>query len=82
MRTDLNRNRLVPFLGVAEHRINVEHDPAKREQAVPHHLTDLKFGASKFVHGGSETTQLWRVAGDLAARSRRFIAWIIAPYSP
>ena len=39
----IRRNRLVPFLGVVKHRINVEDDPAKREKAVAYNLTDCKF---------------------------------------
>jgi hypothetical protein len=64
VRTDLRRDRLVPFLGIAEHRIDIEHDAAKRKQAVPHNLSDLKFGVAKLIHDDNKTTQLWRAAGD------------------
>src|ERR1700691_3704522 len=64
VRTDLRRDRLVPFLGVVEDGIDVEDNAAERKQAVPDYLADLKFGAPKVIHGDNETTQLWRAAGD------------------
>jgi hypothetical protein len=61
---DLRRDRLVPFLGVVEDGIDIEDDTAKRKQAVFDHLADLKFGDPELIHGNSETTQLWRAAGN------------------
>ena len=51
VRPNLGRNRLVPFLGIVEQRIDVENDPAKRIDAVPHDLADGVFGDSNLVHG-------------------------------
>src|SRR5262245_14773924 len=50
VRTDLGRDRLVPFLGVVEFGIDVEHDAAEREQAVADHLTDLELGVARLAH--------------------------------
>jgi hypothetical protein len=54
---------LVPFLGIAEDRIDIEHDAAERKQAVPDHLADLVFSDAELVHGRNEITELWRPAG-------------------
>jgi hypothetical protein len=45
------RDRLVPFFGIAEDRIDIENDAAERKQPVPHHLADLIFGVANFVYG-------------------------------
>jgi invasion protein IalB len=50
VRPDLGRDRLPPFLGVVEHRVNVENHTAEREQAVLHHLTDIELGVAHLAH--------------------------------
>ena len=57
-RTDLGGNRVVPFLGVGELRIDVEHDAAKRKQAVLHHRSDRKPGRTRLGHD-VELIRLW-----------------------
>src|SRR5262249_61869278 len=48
-RADLRGDRLVPFLGVIEFWIDIEHDAAKRKQAGANHLTDLELGVSRLA---------------------------------
>src|ERR1044072_4514582 len=43
-RADLGGNRVVPFLGVGELRVDVENDAAKRKQAMLHHRSDRESG--------------------------------------
>src|SRR4029077_5082354 len=50
VRTDLGWNRLVPFLGIGEYRIDIEHHAAERIEAVAHDLADLIFGVANLVH--------------------------------
>ena len=50
VRPDIRRDRLVPFLGVAEGRIDIEHDAAKRIKAVADHLADLVLRGANIVH--------------------------------
>lgn len=52
----------VPFLCVAEGRIDIEDDPAEGKQTVPHHLTDLIFGIANSVHGSGNSKPIWRHA--------------------
>ena len=53
-RADFLGDRLVPFVGVREGRIDVEHHAPERIEPVPHDLTDLEFGGPGFVdHAGS-----------------------------
>src|SRR4051812_8202729 len=42
--TDLLRDRLIPFVGIGEDRVDVEDDSAKVEQPVPDHLADGEAG--------------------------------------
>src|ERR1022692_4132711 len=49
-RAHLGRDRLPPFLGVVEYRIDVEHHAAERIEAVLDHLADLVFCDAYFVH--------------------------------
>src|ERR1700730_13388994 len=88
MRTDFRGDRLVPFVGIVEHRIDVEHDAAERIEAVPDDLAELIFGVANLAHGSAQITAC-------AARSckaaivasagaggflARFIARICPPY--
>ena len=50
VRPHLGRDRLVPFLGIVEDRIDVEHHAAERIEAVPDDLADLILGDSNLVH--------------------------------
>src|ERR1700722_5732757 len=56
LRTDFRGDRLVPFVGIVEHRIDVEHDAAKRIEAVPDHLAELIFGVANLAHGSAQIT--------------------------
>src|SRR5690242_20708512 len=49
-RTYLGRNRLIPFLGIGKHRVDVEHHAAERIDAVAHDLADLKFCNPDLLH--------------------------------
>src|SRR5262249_60800275 len=49
---------LVPFLGVIEFRIDIEHDAAKRKQAVANHLTDLELGVARRRRSEEHTSEL------------------------
>src|SRR6185295_6878375 len=51
--TYVGGDRLQPFLGVVEHRIDIENDAAERMHAVLHHLTNLELGFSHLVHSGA-----------------------------
>src|SRR5262245_26862961 len=53
-RAYLGRNRLIPFFGVVEFRVDVEHHASKRIEAVAHHLTDLELGAAGLAHARTE----------------------------
>src|SRR5207302_4621071 len=57
VRAHLRGDRLIPFFGVVELRIDVEHDTAKRKHAVAHHLADLEFGVACLAHAGTEIIQ-------------------------
>jgi hypothetical protein len=50
VRPHLSRDRLVPFLGVVEDRIDIEHDAAERKNPVPQNLADLVFRCTRIVH--------------------------------
>src|ERR1700688_4611095 len=54
--TDFRGDRLVPFVGIVEHRIDVEHDAAERIEAVPDDLADLIFGVANLAHGSGQIT--------------------------
>ena len=43
VRPHFGGDRLPPFLGIVEHRIDVEHDAAERKQPVLDHLADPEF---------------------------------------
>src|ERR1700740_328002 len=49
-RTPVGRNRLVPFVGVVEFRIDVEDHAAKRIEPVADDLTDLELGDARLTH--------------------------------
>jgi hypothetical protein len=49
-RPGLDRDRLVPFIGIAELGINVENDAAKREKPVANNLADREFCRSHSVY--------------------------------
>jgi hypothetical protein len=49
-RAHLGRDRLPPFLGVVEYRIDVEHHAAERIEAVLDHLAYLVFGDQYLLH--------------------------------
>ena len=51
VRPHFGGDRLVPFFGVVEDRIDVEDHAAERKQPMPHDLADLIFGAANLVHG-------------------------------
>jgi len=50
VRTHVGRDRLVPFLGIVENRIDIEYDAAERVEAVPDDLADLVLGVPNLVH--------------------------------
>ncbi len=50
-------DRLVPLLGIVELRIDVEHDTAKRKQAVTNDLADLELGVAHFTHAQTDIVQ-------------------------
>src|SRR3984893_15922645 len=56
MRTDFRGDRLVPFVGIVEYRIDVEDDAAERIEAVPDDLADLIFGVANLAHGSAQIT--------------------------
>src|SRR5579864_5895596 len=56
VRTDFRGDRLVPFVGIVEYRIDVEHDAAERIEAVPDDLADLIFGVANLVHDSAQIT--------------------------
>src|ERR1700680_2126823 len=56
VRTDFRGDRFVPFVGIVEHRIDVEHHAAERIEPVPDDLADLIFGAANLAHGGAQIT--------------------------
>src|SRR3979490_1764070 len=57
VRPNLRRDRLVPLLGIVELRIDVEHDTAKRKQAVTNHLADLELRVAHFAHAQTDIVQ-------------------------
>src|SRR3984893_16050232 len=57
-RANLRGDRLVPFLSIVELGIDIEHDGAKRKQAVANHLTDLEFGVARLAHAQIDITQV------------------------
>ncbi len=61
VRPHFGRDRLVPFLGIVEHRIDIEHDAAKRIEAVPDDLADLIFGVPNLVHRSANLQPVWRL---------------------
>src|SRR5579863_4395612 len=50
VRPHFHGDRLVPLIGIVEYRIDVEHHPAKRIEAVADDLADLEFGDPNPVH--------------------------------
>src|SRR5215470_5268091 len=56
-RPHLGRNRLVPFLGVVEFRVDVEHDAAEWKQPVADHLADLELGVAHLAHARADIVQ-------------------------
>src|SRR5271169_4900168 len=50
MRPDFGRDRLVPFVGIVEYRVDVENDAAERIEAVPDNLADLILGVPNLAH--------------------------------
>ena len=44
VRAHFGRNRLIPFVGIVELRIDIDHHTAKRIEAVPDDLADAEFG--------------------------------------
>src|ERR1700733_14016428 len=56
VRTDFRGDRLVPFVGIVEYRIDVEHDAAERIEPVPDDLADLIFGVPNLAHGSAQIT--------------------------
>src|SRR5262245_18537606 len=70
VRPHLRRNGLIPFLGVAEDRVYVEHDAAERIHAMSHDLADLELGESHLAHAAENNPKLWRArAGSVNGRS-------------
>jgi hypothetical protein len=49
-RADFGGDRLPPFLGVIENRVNVEDHATERVYAVLDHLADLELGVPHFFH--------------------------------
>ena len=47
-RPHIFRNREPPFLGIVEHRVDIENDAAKREQTMAHDLTNAEPGFADF----------------------------------
>src|SRR5829696_713912 len=47
-RPDLGRDRLPPFLGIVELRVDVEDDAPEREHPVLHHLAEGELGLTRF----------------------------------
>src|ERR1700733_14908846 len=88
VRTNFRGDRLVPFVGIVEHRIDVEHDAAERIEAVPDDLADLIFGVANLAHGSGQITafaaQSCKAAIVASAGPdgalERFIARIWPPY--
>src|ERR1700741_775155 len=84
VRTDFRGDRLVPFVGIVEHRIDVEHDAAERIEAVPDDLADLIFGVANLAHGGGQITA-WAArsckAAIVASSRERAVFWTVhSPY--
>src|SRR5258708_30672563 len=69
VRTHLGGNGLVPLLGVAEERVDIEHHAPERIDAVSHDLTDGIFRAPNFTHSSHplshDPPELWRSAAIL-----------------
>lgn len=63
VRAHFLRDRLVPLLGVAEERIDIEHDAPERIDPVPHDLANGVFRVSNFIHVATHYTnpnpELW-----------------------
>src|ERR1700726_784517 len=82
VRTDFRGDRLVPFVGVVEHRIDVEDDAAERIEAVPDDLAELIFGVANLAHGGGQITacaaQSCKAAIVASARASGFFGPVIA----
>jgi hypothetical protein len=84
VRANLGGNRLVPFLGIAEERIDIEHYAAKRIDAVPHNLANRIFGNADLVHGTNLPLPRPRsiatnCGGELNARSFRPQIAVVSP---
>src|ERR1700741_140885 len=71
VRAHLGGNRLIPFFGVVELRIDVEHDTAKRKYAVPHHLADLELGVACLAHARTEIILDWEPPQGLKVCTER-----------
>src|SRR5690242_149433 len=50
-RPAVGRDRLIPFLGIVEHRIDIEDDAAKGIEPVPDDLSDREFGIAPDAFG-------------------------------
>jgi hypothetical protein len=50
VRTNIRRNRLIPFLGVAKERVDIEYYAAKRIDAMPDDLADGILGTANLIH--------------------------------
>src|SRR6185312_6236352 len=84
-RAPLGRYRLIPFLGVVEHRIDVENHAAKRIKPVTHDLTDREFTSAEYprpVHDRPPDAPCNRFAVDVLDRTWRFIRKIRARLKP
>src|SRR5712691_5685311 len=60
VRPHFGGDRLVPFLGIVEFRVDIEHDAAEREDAVAHHRPDREFGDAHLAHVPDSKPELWR----------------------
>jgi hypothetical protein len=53
VRPHLGGNRLVPFLGIGKHRIDIEHHAAERIDAVADDLADLILRVANRAHNAN-----------------------------
>src|SRR5262249_19372088 len=68
-RPGLRGDRLVPFLGIIEFWVDIEHDAPKRKQAVANHLTDLEIGVSRLAPAQLAIIQGFQPRQRLKSRS-------------
>jgi len=50
-------DRFIPFVGIGEYRVDIEHHPAKGEQPVANHIADAEVGAG-FTRGNNFSSRL------------------------